>query len=146
VSSHLNIVLDLLFVLSLCLFLTLCLLCWHWLLLLVPLDRLDQLGLVVRQDLATGLDQVQEVFSELEHVVGGRPQLLSVVEEALEVVERDLADFRNKLHCLRFVRVHVFYLLTLKSNEKIVKAVVFTSAALFHELVLFSSIDVDHLN
>jgi hypothetical protein len=75
---------------------------------LVSCDGFDKPGFLGGQNLTTGLDHREEIFSELEGVVGASLQLLAVVEELLEVVERDFADlssvFKTFLRNLRLFR------------------------------------------
>lgn len=59
---------------------------------LVFLDRCHELILLAGKDFAAGGDHIDEVLGEIEHVIRAALQLLAVVEELFEVVQRDLLD------------------------------------------------------
>lgn len=101
---------------------------------LVSCDGFDKPGFLGGQNLTTGLDHREEIFSELEGVVGASLQLLAVVEELLEVVERDFANFER------------VFIIALISEEEVFDAVVLAVGTLLDEVILEAGLLVDNLN
>ena len=134
---------------------------------LVSFDGFDKPGFLGGQNLTAGLDHREEIFSELEGVVGASLQLLAVVEELLEVVERDFADlisvfktflrnhrlFRAVWYGVRIsLRLFLAFWYGVRSTfafigeEQVLDAVVLAVGTLLHKIVLQAGINVDYLN
>ena len=101
---------------------------------LVGANRLDKLGLLARENFAACLDHLEEVIRQLERVVSASLKLLAIVEELLEVVERDFANFER------------VFIIALISEEEVFDAVVLAVGTLLDEVILEAGLLVDNLN
>jgi hypothetical protein len=82
-------------------------------------DVVNKLVLLIRQDLTTSCDHVDEVITEIEHVKRASYRLFSVVKVLFEVMQADLPNAGNLV------------VTALVSHEQILKAVFVAEHTLF---------------
>ena len=99
-------------------------------LLLSGRNFVNKLVLLIRQDLATSCDHVDEVVREIEHVIRASSRLFPVVKVLFEVMQADLFN-AGKSVVTAFV-----------SDEQILKAVLVAEDPLFDKQILLPGLDV----